>query len=69
MGQVELVIAQSVTIACFVAIPPRKVKSEANAGVLGGGGELGDDAAIPVPPVAGTHRIIGVIKGHKKNPS
>lgn len=46
-----------------MAIPRRKVDSKSNAGVLGGGGELGDDVAAPIPPAGGTDRIVGVIRG------
>jgi len=68
LGQVVLVIQQIVTITCFVAIPRRKVNSKADAGILGGGGELGDDVAVPVFPVAGTHGIVGVIRGPQAEP-
>lgn len=51
-----------------MTIPRRKVNSKADAGILCGGRKLGDDVAIPVLPVAGTHGIVGVIRGPQAEP-
>ena len=63
MAQVVLVVLQGVTVTLLVAIPRREVDPEADAGVPGGGGEFADDVPLAAPPSAGTHGIIGVLRG------
>lgn len=58
-----LIILQSLAITRLVPIPRRKVEPEAEAGVLGGGGQVGDNIAGPIPPLARPHRVIGILRG------
>lgn len=43
-----------------MAVPRREVESQPDTGVAGGGGQVSDDVADPVAPLARTHGVVGV---------